>query len=105
MTLDRKALYYLQAAETFHRRRLGGCSLPETEHQKRLNEVLAGAGSHRRWLEDKLQYSNELSLRKRLQELLRRVPPVTADLVKNKSKFVQLALYTRNYLTHFDRRL
>ena len=106
MLLDQRFTYYVQAAESYHRRRIGGSAVPMEEHERRLGEVLAGTPeAHRKWLRDRLQYSNEPNLRRRLKELFRLVPEVRDDLVAHPGKFIQTVLDTRNYFTHHDRRL
>jgi hypothetical protein len=73
MYVDHKFLSLMQALETYHRRILGGNELSENHHNKRILEILTAVpDQYRQWLEEKLKYSNELSLRKRMKELLGR---------------------------------
>jgi ApeA N-terminal domain 1 len=66
-----------------------------------LDAVLGSApADYRKWLEQKLEYSNELSLRRRLKELLTPFPALYKEL--GGASFVNRILDTRNYLTHYD---
>jgi hypothetical protein len=61
----------VQVLESYHRRIRGGVDITVEDHQARINSILQGAPQdHRAWLEKKLAHSNEISLRKRLVELL-----------------------------------
>jgi hypothetical protein len=104
--LDFQLLAVMQALETLHRNRFGGTYLTEGEY-KPVNEALRGAippnvsDDLRNALKAKLQYGNDYSLRKRLKELLRKLPQQTADLIHpNLAAFLDTAVSTRNFLTH-----
>jgi hypothetical protein len=104
--LDQKFSYLIQAVETYHRRRVGGDAIPAEEHARRLKVLLGAApAEYRKWLEERLRYSNEPSLRQRLKGMLDLVPGVQRDLVRRWGAFVQKVLDTRNYFTHHDTRL
>jgi len=106
--LRQKFLSLIQGLEAYHRRALGTLDLPEEEHQERLEDILdAVPDDHRSWLEGKLGYSNEPSLRKRLKEIFQRdlesVRPIVGDSNKDRDRFMHKVVETRNYLTHFDK--
>ena len=87
--------------ERFHRMKYGGCELPETQHKARLDEIMSGVSKeHLKWLKDKLQYSNELTLRKRLREILQKYHNVLVGLYGDSDKLVQRTVETRNHLVH-----
>jgi hypothetical protein len=103
--LEQRFLSLMQAIETFHRRTSTETELPPTDHERRLEEILTAAPEmHRDWLSGKLTYSNELTLRKRLSDVLGRCPKVVSKLVKKKS-FIHQVYTARNYLTHYDQAL
>ena len=55
-------------------------------------------------MEEKLAFSNELSLRRRIQEIYERHKDAVIDIICKKT-FVQDLVSTRNYLTHYDESL
>jgi len=63
--LQRDFLFLAQAVETYHRRTSEETDLTEEEHEVRLQKILDSVPSeYNSWLEGKLKYSNELSLRR-----------------------------------------
>ena len=105
--LDDRFLSLVQGLEAYHRRALGTMDLSGEKHEQRLGEILdAAPEAHREWLQGKLAYSNEPSLRKRLAEILRGNPEVNeANFGENGKKrdgFMYKVVETRNYLTHYD---
>jgi len=92
-----------QAAEAYHRYRRCGTDIPEADHEMRIKSIIdASPKDHRKWLSEKLQYSNEVGLRKRLKELLNE----RADLFEFTSSDITRYAYRitkiRNYFTHYS---
>ncbi len=103
--LEQRFLNIIQAVESYHRRRSDKQDLPEEKHQQRIEAILAGTPQeYKKWLTDKLKYSNELNLRKRLKDLLdsNSVNKVILPLVRKKNAFVDKVVNTRNFFTHYD---
>lgn len=99
---ENRFLNIAQAAETYHRRRFKK-DVPGDEHVNRLAAILASAPEeYREWLEMKLKYSHEPPLSQRLKDLIREVDKVIRPLLGKKDRFVQKAVDTRNFLTHYD---
>ncbi len=100
--LDSKFLALAQGLETLHRRTSSELSMSESDFQKMLSEILDSCPTtHKEWLEMKLYFANELSLRKRLQDLFE--PYI--DLFGSKKDIkntVGRIVTTRNYLTHYN---
>lgn len=109
MFLEQRFLNLVQALEAYHRRTTTTLDLPEDEHQKRMEAILGAVPEeHRKWLEGKLRYSNELNLRKRLKHIFDEHPQTVDSVVgssKDKKSFVNKVIDTRNYRTHFDESL
>lgn len=108
--LEQRFLNLVQALEVYHRRAMDTTDLPEEEHERRKQEILdAVPERHRAWLEDRLEYSNEPSLGRRLKEIIRRYPdstyPVAGENSRKRDSFVFKVVATRNYRTHFDQNL
>jgi hypothetical protein len=55
-----------------------------------------------RWLERKLAYSNELSLRRRLKHLFTQSSTLLEDLVPDRKAMISAIYDNRNYLTHYN---
>lgn len=100
--LDSKFLALAQGLETFHRRTSSELSMSESDFEKMLSEIIDNCpATHKKWLEMKLYFANELSLRKRLQDLFE--PYI--DLFGSKKDIkntVGKIVTTRNYLTHYN---
>jgi hypothetical protein len=104
--LEQAFLSLIQALESYHRRTSPASQLPASQHAQRLSAVIASSPpEHREWLERQLAYSNELTLRQRLQKLLVACPNVLSKLIPNKKDFIHRTHTARNYLTHYDEQL
>ena len=100
---EHQFLNTVQAAESYHRRRITNEVLAAGEHEKRVASILERTpGEHREWLGQRLVYSNEPSLRDRLNDLLDTTQEVLSPLVQDRKRFVQNVVDTRNYFTHYD---
>lgn len=101
--LDFNFLALVQAVEAYHRRASDETDQPPVEHEARMKAILdAAPSSHRDWLERKLAYSNELSLRRRLKHLLTQSSTVLEDLVPDRKAMISAIYDNRNYLTHYN---
>lgn len=103
--IHQQFLSLVQAVEAYHRRAVGTVDLSPDEHNARIEKILeAVPNGHKSWLKGKLRYSNEVSLRKRIKELIDLCEPFLGDYI-DKSKFAHKTVTTRNYLTHYDESL
>lgn len=103
MYFEQQFLNVVQAAETYHRRRLTNEVLPADEHSARMDSILESVLSeHKSWLKEKLRYANEPALRQRLRDLMDVTASVMEPLVPDRNRFVQKVLDTRNYHVHYD---
>jgi hypothetical protein len=110
MYLENQFLNIIQALETYHRRMYQGVytSVEEYDH---IYQLLVAAlppnmdKSHRQSLVGTLKYGNEYSLRKRLKlifsKVLKDLEDITIDIAREKDNFIDIAVNTRNYLTHY----
>ena len=103
--LTRRFLDLAQAAEVYHRLFFSPqTDIPEKEHQERMDEILSTApAAHRQWLKEKLTYSNEPSLRRRLRGLLAEANTIMSPIFPDNKKrriFIQKVVSIRNELTH-----
>ena len=92
----------VQAAEAYHRYRRDGLDVPKVEYQKRLSQMLELIDEdNRAWLAQKLQYSNEKGLRKRLKELLRERQGLFDISDADIKRLANRATELRNFFTHY----
>ncbi|MFI5450153.1 MAG: HEPN domain-containing protein [Candidatus Bathyarchaeia archaeon] len=103
MYLQHKFLSLVQCVESYHRRVVRNYELPQEQAERRVQEILKSApDGHRDWLRNKLRYSNEPTLRKRLEELVQSFSFVEFE---DTGQFIEDVVNTRNYLTHYDKEL
>lgn len=106
LNLENRFLNIVQAVESYHRRRMKNEVLPRAEHKRLKSAVLNKVDAeHKIWLEGLLAYSNEPRLEHRIRELTDRAEEVINPLISNKEEFAKKVKDTRNYLTHYDKRL
>jgi len=97
-----------QAVETYHRHVRGGSHLDGIQFEdvhKALLETLKKLGLSSevcRSYTDKMKYLNELSLRRRLKEVLKSCGKSIKIAIPNSQEFIDRVVNTRNYLTHYD---
>lgn len=100
--LESRFLSIAQGLETLHDRTSSETLEPPEQFAERVSEILTACPHpHREWLEEQLAYANKLSLRKRMQHLLK---PFTRHFGNAKARkgLVDKMVDTRNYLTHYD---
>lgn len=104
--LDFNFLALVQAVEAYHRRATDESDQPQDVHEARVKSILeASPPAHRDWLEQKLAYSNELSLRRRLKLLFAQFSYLLDDLIPDRKAVISAIYDNRNYLTHYDAKL
>lgn len=101
--LNLKFLCLIQALEAYHSRTTTNQELIPEMHNKRISEILESVPTeYKGWLEKKLTYSNEPSLRERLRDVYGTFSQTLDTLNTNKKSFIDKVVNTRNYLTHYD---
>lgn len=102
MYLEGKFLFLIQGLETMHRRSSQDTYMPENEFQKLVALLLVTCpDKNKKWLEGKLEYANELSLRTRMRKMIEPFSSLFGDN-KQQKDFIALTVSTRNYLTHYS---
>jgi hypothetical protein len=96
-----------QALETFHRRFKKNNVLPKNQHKERLKTIINSVDKKfKEWLKQKLSFSNEPTLKERIDELLKDYSNQTIQkLIKDFDNFSKLVKDSRNYYTHYDKSL
>ena len=103
--LNSHFLALAQALETLHRR-TSVETVMSAEQFKVMLEILAEAcpDEHREWLLQRLAYGNEIGLTRRVKRLLEPFSEHFGTKAQQK-KLARLITDTRNYLTHYDKKL
>src|SRR4051794_22257170 len=84
--------------EAHHRRASDETDLSATEHDARLQAVFESApAAHREWLTEKLRYSNEISLRRRLKRLFAQFSFLLDGLIPDRKATINAIYDNRNY--------
>ena len=99
--LESRFLNLAMTAEAYHRHRFPGLELPPEEHQGRVEDILKTCpDGFRGWLQQKLLYSNEISLKKRIVELVDLSAEAAGLYIDNPKSFAFEVADTRNQLVH-----
>ncbi|TBR12259.1 MAG: hypothetical protein EPO62_00400 [Candidatus Nitrosotenuis sp.] len=103
MMLDQQFLLLMHAVEAYHRRTSNETEVDTESHEQRISAIISDVpDKYKEWLKIKLQFSNELSLRKRLDSLLNQFPFVLEDFDKESKPFTSKIVDIRNYLAHYS---
>ncbi|MFO0332108.1 MAG: HEPN domain-containing protein [Bacteroidota bacterium] len=95
------------AIETYHRRTNSESKFNQSDYDAISNALQSTIKNlnnkkYTEWLDGVLKYGNELSLRKRLDSILRKTHPRLLELIGDTEKFISKVLNTRNFLVHYD---
>ena len=111
MYLQHQFLSMIQAVEAYHRRKFEGKYLSDKDFEpiynrfKDMTNTLDVKASFKDALINRLKYGNEFSLRKRLKDLFAEYQDITRNFIKDENNFINRVKDTRNYLTHYDKKL
>lgn len=95
-------LNYVFAIETFHRKTRDGKVLPKEEFKKKVESIVDSVDEeHRKWLKEKLCFSNELTLKERLYSLVGEFEFVV-NRFEISEDFMKKVADTRNYYAHYN---
>lgn len=108
--LESEFLTLTQAIESYHRRTMDGSYLSDSEFKQLYSHFVRCIPEDlekdfKETLKDKFRYMNEFSLRRRLKELLNRYKDFIELIIAEPQKFINDIVNTRNYLTHYDKKL
>jgi hypothetical protein len=95
-----------QALETFHRRTQEGLFLSDEEYAAVERSLLAAipdgiSSDLRQALTARISYGNELSQRRRFQDLMNSLDEASRLVVSSDPRFVERVVEERNFLTHY----
>lgn len=104
--LNLRFLCLVQALEAYHRRVVSNEELQREQHKERIGNILATVpAKYKEWLQNKLTYSNEPTLRKRLNDIYDVLATKPMYLFLGDKAFINKVTDTRNYMTHYDLKL
>ena len=100
--LETRVLWVIQALEALHRRMSTETEMPSDEFQTLQKSIILSCPPEKQeWLNNRLRYANELSLRRRIRRLLHAFGH-WFGAKRNRETLVDIVCDTRNYLTHYD---
>lgn len=100
--LEGQFLSLVQGLETIHRRDSQEKTMPNDEFESIKREVLSITPESRRsWMESRIRYANELSLRKRLMKMIEPFRDFYGSH-KERNSFIDTVVDMRNHLIHSD---
>ncbi|WP_088833505.1 ApeA N-terminal domain 1-containing protein [Paenibacillus tyrfis] len=105
MYLEQQMLSLVQGLETYHRRAIRNYELSDEEHEKRVKSVIDAADEqYKKWLQDKLTFSNEPNLRKRMNEIWSSFNGILTNFFNRKTRdyYIDKIVATRNYNVHYN---
>jgi hypothetical protein len=109
--LENQLLNYMQALETYNRRTiLAGTYLPKDVFRRFVKSVFVYVNEHHPEIPSDVQevfrnsfsFANEFTQKTRLSETLSRLGSIVHLLIPDVKTFVDVAVATRNYLTHYS---
>lgn len=98
-------LNLIRAIESYHRRVYDINEISKEECAKRIKELIEIKPEYKEWLNIRLKYAFELTLRKRLKKLFSEFDNLFNDYISDSKIFSDRLTDTRNYYTHFDENL
>jgi hypothetical protein len=98
-------LALVQGLESYHRRTSNEKSMDDATFKKIVNNLMEHCPEeHREWLSGKLQYANEISLTRRIKNIIEPFKNFFGTS-RDRKNLVRKIVDTRNYLTHYDESL
>ena len=102
MHLEGGFLFLIHGIESLHRRSSSETRMAEEEFSSLVDVVLKGTpDTWRSWIQERLKYANELSLRSRIRQMITPFNDLFG-LETEREAFISRVVGTRNYLTHYD---
>ena len=103
--LEERFMALVQGLEAYHRRTSDEKRMDEAEFEGLVENLIEKCPEeHREWLSRELKYGNEVSLRKRLRDIIKPFKDVIGNRTK-RDNLIDRIVNTRNYLTHYDQSL
>lgn len=100
--LEEQFLGLIQGLETYHRRSSQETFMEQDKFDVLVAEIKSHCSTeHLEWLDGRLKYGNEISLKTRLRRIIEPFQEKLGDS-SDRKKLLQQIVDTRNYFTHYD---
>ena len=100
--LEERFMALVQGLEAYHRRTSDEKRMDEAEFEGLIENLIEKCPEeHREWLSRELKYGNEVSLRRRLRDIIKPFKDIIGNRTKREN-LIDRIVNTRNYLTHYD---
>jgi len=108
LPIELQFLNLVQALESYHRRTKNNFLIDKSEHGIRIKSILDSTPEeYKKWLDEKLHYSNEPTLKERIDDLSHEEYDywIFFNGKNKREKFLKDVKNTRNYYIHYDNSL
>jgi hypothetical protein len=103
LSIEHRFLNLCHVLEVYHRNKSGETYITPEKYEHLLENVIeAVPQEHKKYIKQRLQYGNELMLRKRISQIYELLPIKIKERIGEKKVFCNKIVNTRNYLTHYD---
>ena len=103
--LEGRFMALAQGLEAYHRRTSDEKRMDDAEFEELVKNLIDQCPEeYRKWLGDKLNYGNEVSLRNRIKRMIEPFKDIIGT-GKKRRELIENIVVTRNYLTHYDQSL
>jgi hypothetical protein len=106
LTVENRFLNLCHVLEAYHRIKSDETYIQTEKYEKLLNIIIqAVPQEHKEYMRQRLQYGNELTLRKRFKQIYDLLPLKIQERIGDRENFYNKIVDTRNYLTHYDKNI
>jgi len=103
LSVEQTFLNLCRVLEVYHRLKSSETYIEPEKYEHLLENIIGVVPKeHKKYIRQRLQYGNELTLRKRLKMIYDLLPQKIQEKIENKDIFCEKVVNSRNYLTHFD---
>jgi len=106
LTVENGFLNLCRVLEAYHRIKSDETYMQPEKYEELLGVIIqAIPQEHKEYIRQRLQYGNELMLRKRFKQIYDLLPVKIQERIGEKKNFCDKIVNTRNYLTHYDKNI
>ena len=106
LTVENGFLNLCHVLEAYHRIKSDETYMQPEKYEELLSIIIQTVPQeHKEYIKQRLQYGNELVLRKRLKQIYELLPIKIQERIGERKNFCDKIVNTRNYLTHYDKNI
>jgi len=106
LTVENGFLNLCHVLEAYHRIKSDETYMQAEKYEELLGVIIqAIPQEHKEYIRQRLQYGNELMLRKRFKQIYDLLPVKIQERIGDRKNFCAKIVNTRNYLTHYDKNI